>query len=124
MATSTGTLRGFTLMGDSFSGIGARKIALLTYDFPSAYTGASDSATITGVGAAIQALQRSSKTVTIRDACSAFPGKDTNAQLIYASQFTKSADTFTFNLNDLTGTELTTATASTGVGIIVAYDES
>lgn len=122
MATATGTINGATLMRSNVS-TGARKTWLVSANFP-AYTGSSDSATLTGVGAYISAHCRNGKTQTLRGAQSAGAGLDTNAQAVYVGACTVSTDALTFNLSDNTGTELTSSTASIGVELMVFLDES
>lgn len=124
MATIAGTVNGVQILQKSWSGVGARSVALLTVDF-GAYTGASDDATITGLDALIQNQTRNGKTVTIRGGVCAFPGKDTNDQAVYTGAIAASGGTaLTFNLAVAAGTEITAATASKGVGVMVAYDEA
>lgn len=123
MAVINGTIKGVTVLGDSFSGVGARKLVLLTCDF-AAYSGAGDTMSITGVKEEIQNTLRNGKTITLRQAASAFAGKDTNNQAVYVSQPVVSGSDLTGNLADNTNTELTSSTAATGVGVIVACDES
>lgn len=119
MATATGTINGITNLHVE----GSRKLYKVTASFP-AYTGSSDSATITGLGAAIKSHTRNGKTHTLYAAMSMGAGFDTNSQLVYAGACTVSTDLITFNLSDVAGTELTAATASTGVEFAVVIDES
>lgn len=126
MATIAGTITGVSLLR-SKEGSG-RKAYLLTCDF-AAYTGASDDASLAGVGAAILAKTRNGKTVTLRGAVPIAPGKDTNAQDVYftgatVQALTVSSDSLTGNLSAAAGTELTSATASKGVEICVIVDEA
>lgn len=124
MATITGSLQGVTLLSGNPTAVNVtRQAYLLDYSF-AAYTGASDSATVTGIGAAILANTRSGKTYTLRGAVCAFPGVDTNLQLVYTGALTVSTDDLTFNLTTLAGVELTTSTAASGVGIIAVVDVS
>lgn len=126
MATIAGTITGVTLLR-SKEGSG-RKAYLLTADF-GAYTGASDDASLAGVGAAILAKTRNGKTVTLRGALPAAPGKDTNAQDVYftgasVQALTVSTDALTGNLSIAAGTEVSTSTACKGVEICVIVDEA
>src|SRR5882757_10272338 len=116
MTLIAGTIQGITLVSGNPEGFGARKAYLVTVNF-GAYTSA-DSGTVTGVGAAIAAQTKLGKTNTLRDACCAFPGADTNAQLVYIDRPVVSTDALTFNLSTNAGVELTSATASVGVGLI------
>lgn len=124
MSTINGTITGVTLVRAK----GARKSYLLTCDF-AAYTGSSDSATITGIGAAIATKTRNGKTNTLRAVVPAAAGLDTNAQDVYftgasVQAGTISSDDATGNLSNAAGTELTTSTAATGVEVIAVVDES
>ena len=108
--------------GDSTYGI--RRVYLLSCSFP-AYTGASDSAKITGVASAISSAVRDGRTLTwqanaVQALCAA-PGTD-GTQSVYAGTFAVSSADLTFNLTDPTGTELSSAAASSGVQILVAVD--
>lgn len=105
-----------------------RKAYLLTVDF-AAYTGSSDTASISAVGATILAHTRNGKTVTLRGAVPIAPGYDTNAQAVYftgtaVAAATVSSDALTGQLSAADGTELTTATACKGVELCVIVDEA
>jgi hypothetical protein len=126
MATISGTITGVSGLRSKAST--GRKAYLLTVDF-GAYTGASDTAAISGVGAAILAHTRNGKTVTLRGAVPIAPGKDTAAQDVYftgasVQAATVSTDDLTGNLSNAAGTELTSSTACKGVEICVIVDEA
>lgn len=126
MSLIAGTITGVSLLR-SKEGSG-RKAYLLTADF-AAYTGSADTATVTGVGAAILAHTRNGKTVTLRGAVPIAAGKDTASQDVYftgtaAAALTVSSDDLTGQLSNSSGTELTSATASKGVELCVIVDES
>ncbi len=126
MATINGSIKGVTQLA-SMSNTG-RKAYLVTADF-AAYTGAADTATVTGVGAAILAHTRNGKTVTLRGSLPAIGGLDTNSQLVYftgtsVQAGTVSSDDLTGQLSILDGTEITTSTACKGVGLVVIVDEA
>ena len=128
MATISGTIRGVTCMSKTFSGHGAREAWLITVDF-GAYTGASDDASIAAVGAACSAAARDGKTRTLRGGTCIFAGADTANQAVYPTgasvqAMTVSSDALTGNLSNAAGTELTSATASKGAGILVVVDAS
>ena len=123
MSTIAGTITGVNVQYSSGLASAPRKTYEVCADF-GAYTGASDSATITGVGAAIKAKNRNGKTHTLRGAICVGPGFDTNKQAVYTGACTVSTDDLTFNLSGADGTELTSATASKGVRLFVTVDES
>lgn len=129
MATINGTIKGITLLNGNVDGFGARKAYLVSCEFP-AYTGSSDSATITGVGAAITTATKTGKTLTLRGGLPVQAGFDTAGQAVYATgtaaqAMTVSSDDLTGNLSNAAGTELTTTTGvSTGVMICAIVDES
>ena len=125
MATINGTITGVSLLR-SKAQLG-RKAYLITCDF-GAYTGASDTATVTGVGAAILAHTRNGETVTLQGAVPIGPGLDTNAQDVYftgasVQAGTVSSDDLTGNLSNVDGTELTSSTACKGVELCVIVKE-
>jgi len=140
MTTQNGTITGVTLLEGSFGGLIAtvsstnytRKVYHLSVDFP-AYTGSSDTMTVTGVNTAIAAATRNGRTLTLRAAVPGQPGQDTTAQAVFAagtsiqamavSNGTTTGD-LAGNLTDAAGTELTSTTAVSGVGIIAVVDET
>lgn len=121
MATISGTIKGATLLSKSFSGADEREVWLITADF-GAYTGASDDAQLTGIGAHLDASCRDGKSRTLRDACAGPAGSDTNAQDVYAALTTVATDDLTGNLAVAAGTEIPSATASEGCQVIVVVD--
>ena len=126
MATQKGTLRAIT-----FSNVDAvapgRYTYLCAFDFP-AYTGSTDSGQIDGIAAAISAKVRDGKTRTLISSCVPVcvgRGKDTNGQDVFIGAVTISTNDLTFNLTASDGTtELTSATASSGVQLMVTLAES
>src|ERR1041384_32643 len=88
MATISGTIRGVTQVSRAFMGAGstttrdAREVWLMTVDF-GAYTGASDTAQVQALGAAITATARDGRTRTLRGVGPAFAGADANNQACY-----------------------------------------
>lgn len=128
MSTINGSIKGVSLLSASVGGIGARKAYLVTADF-GVYSGSGDTATITGIGAAIATHVRNGKTNTLRAVAPIQPGVDTNAQAVYftgtsVQAGTISSDDATGQLSDSGGTELSAATASQGVAIVAIVDES
>lgn len=126
MATISGTITGVSelraKLGDG------RKAYLVSVSF-GAYTGASDTASISSVAATILAHTRNGKTMTLRGAVPIAPGSDTNAQAVYftgasVQAATVSSDSLTGQLSAADGTELTSATASSGVELCVIVDEA
>src|SRR5882672_9146104 len=114
MALVTGTAAGgVQLVSGNPTGVSVNRQAyLINYAF-GVYTGSTDSGAITGLGALVAAQTRSGKTYTLRDAVCAYPGVDSNFQLVYMGLPTLSGDGFTFNLTAADGTtELTTSTAT------------
>lgn len=131
MATINGTITGVTLLAGNPAGVGGRKTYLLAVDVP-AYTSGSDDLSITGVLTAINAATKNGKTLTLRGGLCCYPGRDTNAQAVYAAGASVNALTlanptttgdFTGELSDAAVAELT-ATASTGMGVIAIVDEA
>ncbi len=130
MTLRTGTLQGVTLVAGDPSGVSGYKTYLCTYSFP-AYTGSGDSATVLAVAAAISAKVRDGKTRAMVAGVipqRAGAGYDTNGQAVYFGTCllagTSSITDLTFDLTNSAETELTSATASTGVPLLVQVLES
>lgn len=126
MATQKGTLRAVTELVKDSVGPG-RVTYLCAFDFP-AYTGASDSGQIDAIAAAISAKCRDGVTRTLLSSCvptCVGRGKDTAGQDVFIGAVTISTNDLTFNLTASDGTtELTSATASSGVQLVVTVAES
>lgn len=130
MSVITGTLRSASLVSKAFQGAGTStrdgfEVWLLSYDF-AAYTGSTDTATVTGVPAAINARVRDGKTRTLIWGAPAFCGADTANQPVNLGGTSVAA--LTISTNDFTGqlntvntvaTEVTATTAVSSVGILV-----
>lgn len=143
MTVWNGTINGVTLLAAPLEGqaalngsaVATRKAFLVTATFPSAYTGSTDSATITGILTAIAAAERNGKALTLIGVIPVNPGIDGSSPaqgvhfdaashgLITLSNTTTTGDAAA-NLADASGTELTSTTGATvGVGIIATVDE-
>lgn len=127
MSVIAGTITGVTLVRAPVPGGGARKSYLCTVNF-AAYTGASDTASVAGVGAAIAAFVKNGKTNTL---CAGAlpvcvnPGQDTAGQDVYIGTTTLSVADITFSLVDAANSEVTSTTGvTTGVEIVVPVVES
>lgn len=123
MATIAGTITGVRFVSESPTGKTNDRVYEVTASF-AAYTGASDSATVLAIPTAVQNATRNGKTFTLRYAMPAAAGVDTNAQDVYAGAMTVSTNDLTFNLAVAAGTEITSATASTGVRFLVMGQEA
>ncbi len=129
MGAINGVIKGVSLLHGNVDGVGIRKAYLISCEFP-AYTGASDTATITGVGAAITTATKTGRTLTLRGGLPVQAGFDTAGQAVYATgtavqAMTVSSDDLTGNLSNAAGAELTATTgASQGVMIVAIVDES
>lgn len=141
MGTINGTITGVTLVSGNPAGPVAtvsstkynRKSYLCTVDFP-AYTGSTDTMTITGIITAINAATRNGRALTLRAVIPAYAGLDANAQAVFAvgsaSQIPTLSNTTTTgdaagNLGDAAATEVTSTSGTTsGVGIIAVVDET
>jgi hypothetical protein len=128
MAVINGTVKGVHLLEGNPGTLGARKVYSVVASF-AAYTGSADTATITGVGAQIKASTRNGRTNTVIAAIPGHPGTDTAGQAVYftgtsVQAATVSSDDLSGQLSVAAGTELTSATASSNVEVIVAVDES
>lgn len=127
MATINGTITGVSLLRAK----DAYKTYLVTCSFP-AYTGSADTATVTGLGAAILAKNRNGKTHTLKAVQCIGPGKDAAATpldvfftgtSVWAG--TISSDDATGHLAVAAGTEITSTTGTTvGVELAVTVLES
>jgi hypothetical protein len=130
MATIAGTIRGITLVSKAFQAAGTTtkdltEVWLVTADF-AAYSGSADTASLAAVGAAISARARDGKTRVLKWGAPAFSGADTANQAVdfcgtSVAALTISTDDFTGELCDINtvSTEITTTTATLGVGIMV-----
>lgn len=129
MGVINGTIKGCSLVQGNVNGVGARKAYLLSCEFP-AYTGASDTASVTGAGAAIATATKNGKTNTVRGALCVGAGADTAGQAVYVTgtavqAMTVSSDDLTGHLAVAAGTEITATTGVTsGVQLLVVVDES
>jgi len=129
MAVIAGTIRGLTCVSRVFTGFGSREGWLITADY-AAYSGAADTASLVGIGAAIDATCRDGKVSTLRSGACAFPGADTAKQLVFftgtaVQALTVSSDNLTGQLSDATGSELAASTAlDSELGIIAFVDRA
>lgn len=141
MATQNGTILGVTLLSGDPAGSTStvtgktytRKAYLLTCSFP-AYTGSTDTATITGVGTAIATSTRNGAAVNLIAVVPALAGLDANAQGVHATGAASPAMTISNatttgdaagQLSDASGAELTATSGTTiGVGVIAIVDEN
>ena len=127
MATINGTITGVSLLRAK----DAYKTYLVTCSFP-AYTGSADTATVTGLGAAILAKNRNGKTHTLKGVQCIGPGKDaatTPLDVFFTGTSvwagTISTDDATGHLAVAAGTEITSTTGTTvGVELAVTILES
>lgn len=137
MTNQLGTIDGISLVAGNPEGVGpiagpptsgSRKAYQVFCTFP-AYTGSTDTAQVSAVGAAIAATTKNGRTVTLIAAVPNNPGLDTNVQPVMLTgtavqALTISGDNVTGQLSDHTGTEVTTSTAVSGVGFIAVVDET
>jgi hypothetical protein len=141
MTIQNGTIRAVTLISGNPNGaqsnVGgtnySRKAYAVFADFP-AYTGSTDSATITGILTAIAAAVRNGATLTLRAVVPHVAGQDSAAQAVHFGGTSVQAATLSNttttgdaagNLVDASDTELTATTGtSVGVGVIAIVDES
>ena len=129
MSTLSATVDAVSLVSECPTGVGSatygvRRVYLLSCSF--ATYASTDNAKIANVAATIAAAVRDGRTYTwganaVQALC-AGPGTDTAGQAVYAGTFAVSTNDVTFNLTDATGTELSSATASSGVQVLVAVD--
>lgn len=125
MSAINGTITGVTLLRAKDD----QKTYLVTCDF-AAYTGASDTATVTGLGAAIAAKTRNGKTNTLKGVVCIGAGKDTAGTSAYFTgtsvwAATISSDDATGHLAVVAGTEISsTSGKTTGVELAVTVVES
>jgi hypothetical protein len=130
MATINGTITGCTLLASNHGQGGELRKAFLCSASFAAYTGSSDTYTVTGINTAIAAHERNGKTLTLLDALPFSGGVDTNGQLVYiAAAVTPSNQTTTGDIaGNLTAadgtTELTSSTAAQGVQFIATVKEA
>jgi hypothetical protein len=125
MAVINGSITGATLLRAK----GPLKTYLVTANF-AAYTGAADTATVNGLGAAILAKTRNGKTTTLKGVNCIGPGYDAAGTAVYytgtsAWAGTISSDDSTGHLAVAAGTEISaTSGVTTGVELAVTVLES
>lgn len=123
MSTIYATILGVTNVKRVDSGDGARNTARLALSF-GAYTGSSDTASVSGVTTAISNTLRNGKTITPRAAICSAAGGDAS-QSIYTGAITVSGATMTFDLTTAAGVEITSTTGTVRpVMVDVSFDES
>lgn len=128
MAVISGTIRGLTCVNRTFTGYGSREAWFITADF-GAYTGAADTASLAGVGAAIDATARDGKASTLRGGIPAMAGADASQSIYFTGTavqaLTVSTDALTGQLSVAAGTEITSSTGTTvPAGIIAIVDRA
>lgn len=140
MSTINGTISNVALLSANPAGSTAldstsvcNRLAYLVMANFGAYTGSSDTATITGILTAIGAATRNGRTLKLRAVVPAMAGLDANGQGVHMSGGSVAACTIanptttgdaTGNLTDAAGTEVTSTSGTTvGVGVIAIVDE-
>jgi hypothetical protein len=122
MSTVTGTIKEVNLVQGATNGLGARKTYLVTANF-AVYTASSDSGALAAVNTAIADATKNGKTITLRQAMGAGPGKtNVSGAAVYALNVTVSGATLTFDLGGTTAEADTPACSD--VGFFVSVDES
>lgn len=122
MATVGGTVTGCHLVQASTNGLGSRKTYFITANF-AVYTASSDSGAITALDTTIASQTKNGKTITLRQAMGAGPGKtNVSGAAVYALNCTISGATLTFDLGGTTAEADTPACSD--VGFFVSVDES
>lgn len=127
MSVINGTITGVNLLKAD----GALKTYEVTCNF-AAYTGSSDTATVTALGAAVLAHVRNGKTTTLKAVQCIGAGKDANAQDVFftgpstwAAAISSDDASGSDQLSDSAGSELTSTSGTTeGVKLAVTVLES
>ena len=126
MAAISGTCTGMDIVLTTTSGNGARKTALLMYDF-AAYTASTDTLIIEDVDGEIEGRMRNGKTVTLRD-CGSGPAALIGTTEYHCASTVVNSAALEFDLYaTVAGTEHASATLGTfnrPGSIYVAYVES
>jgi hypothetical protein len=127
MATISGTIKDYKLLGKDPTGKTLRETWLLAVNFGT-YSASADTAALAAVGAAIKAQAKDGKTRTLVAAHTMYPGTTVLGVAAYFTAATLAA--LTISTDDLTGelsivdyTE-TDFTATTGMGVLVTCDVS
>lgn len=121
MSTIAGTITDVQLVQADPDGNSARKTYLVLASFGT-YTASSDSGAILTVPTGVGDITKAGKTLTMRQAMGACPGKTSTGTAVYALNVTVSGNTLTMDLG--TTTAEANCAASTGVGFLVSFDES
>jgi hypothetical protein len=124
MAAIAGTIKAIQLIGEPFDGSTGRYNAQVFVTYP-AYTASSDTTTVAGVGAAIAAVRRDGKTVTLAadsGVCQSQSGLQGTTQF-YNDTLTVSTDAVNGELSNVSGTEIDAPSGVTDrpCAFIVAY---
>lgn len=130
MSTINGTVDGVSLLSSNHSGAGDdRRLFAVSCSF-AAYTGASDSMTVTGILTAIANHERNGKVLTLLEVTMGGAGLDTNAQAVYIQNRPTLSNQSTTgdisgNLTTSDGsTEITASTACSGVRMFALVKEA
>lgn len=121
MAVVDGTILGITALdiGRGLNMASVEETYLVTASF-GAYDASADTASLSGVGAAITAARRDERTRTLRAGAGCGAAKDDNAQDVYFGAMTVSTDDFTFSLTAVDRTtEVADFTSVDGVPCVV-----
>ena len=130
MAVINGSVTGCSLIASNHGQGGELRKAFLCSAAFAAYTGSSDTYTVTGINTAVAAHERNGKTLTLMTVAPFSGGVDTAGQLVYiAAAPTLSNPTTTGDIaGNLTAadgsTELTASTACQGVQFIAVCKEA
>jgi hypothetical protein len=121
MAVVTGTIKGINILREPFGGASGRGVAevFVTYG---AYTASADTTSVAGVGAAIAAVKRDGKTVTLKDVTEGQAGMHGTTEF-FNDTLAVSTDAITGELSNASGTEIDAASGVTDrpCSFIVSY---
>lgn len=120
MGAQSGTIKGIMLLREPTDGASGRGVAEVFVSYP-AYTASSDTTTVAAVGAAIAAIRRDGKTVTLKDVTEGQAGMDTAGLEYFNDTLAVSTDAITGELSDVDGTEINVAATARPASFIVSY---
>ena len=121
MSAVAGTIVGIQLLKEPYDGDSGRGVAEVFVEY-GAYEDGGDTSTVAGVGAAIAAMRRDGKTITLKSVCEGQCGLQGGVEF-FNDTLTVSTDAINGELSDTDGTEID---AASGVhqrpcSFIVAY---
>lgn len=120
MTVQAGTIKAVNLIREPFGGVTGRHAAEIFVTLPS-YTASSDTWSTAAVGAAIAAIRRDGRSITLKDVTQGQAGLDTSGTAMFPGTLAVSTDAITGEVHNSAGTEIDSAASATPLSFIVSY---